>query len=50
MRPTGDARGVDGDRAGGAQQLARLGLEIEASERLGEQQNEELLFHRSLTL
>ena len=49
MRPTACAR-VDGDRAGGAQQLARLRLEIEALEPLGEQQNEELLFHRSLTL
>ena len=50
MRPDGDARRVDGDRAGGAQQLARLRLEMEALERLGEQQNEKLLFHRSLTL
>ena len=46
----GDARGVDGDRARGAQQLTRLRLEIEALELLGEQQNEQLLFHRSLTL
>ena len=45
-----EPRGVDGDGAGGAQQLARLRLEVEALERLGQQQNEQLLFHRSLTL
>ena len=45
-----EPRGVDGDGAGGAQQLARLRLEVEALEGLGQQQNEQLLFHRSLTL
>ena len=45
-----EPRGVDGDGAGGAQQLARLRLEVKALEGLGQQQNEQLLFHRSLTL
>ena len=50
MRADREPRGVDGDRARGAQQLARLRLEVEALERLGQQQNEQLLFHRFLTL
>ena len=45
-----ESRGVDGDGAGGAQQLARLRLEMKALEGLRQQQNEQLLFHRCLTL